>query len=275
MWNDPHRLNQLSVWLLLATGVFAGILATRSLTEQLFPLREVTVFGAGQAETRQAVGQVIYSLKGGFFTLDLDAARIAFEGLPWVRQATVRRIWPDRLVVEVEEHVPAAAWNGQEMLNVQGERFPVRPWPGLPRIYAPEGSEREVARRLKEFQALLDPAGWRIETLQFSPRGAWRLTLEDSLAKPTRPRVSLELGRERLTERVQRFVAYYPAAVERVGPLTQIDLRYPNGFAAKVQKTLDKKAKTPSEAARTGDRGPRVARTAATDTPSQRHSTLI
>ncbi len=275
MWDDPHRLNRLSAWLLFATGVFAGALATRALTEHLFPLREVTVLGAGQAETRQAVGGVVRGLKGGFFTLDLDAARMAFEGLPWVRQATVRRIWPNRLVVEVEEHVPAAAWNGQQMLNTQGERFPVRPWPGLPRVYAPEGSEREVARRLAEFQALLDPAGWRIEALQFSPRGAWRLTLEDGAAEPTRPRVSLELGRERLAERVQRFVLFYPAAVQRLGPLTQIDLRYPNGFAAKVMQGGDKNTKAQAGAARTGEKGPQAARTAAADAPFQRNTTLI
>lgn len=271
MWDDPQRLNRLSAWLLFATGVFAAVLATRTLTEQLFPLREVTVLGARQAQTRQAIGPVVRGLKGGFFTLDLDAARLAFEELPWVRQATVRRIWPNRLVVEVEEHVPAAAWNGQQMLNVQGERFPVRPWPGLPRVHAPEGSEREVARRLAEFHALLDPAGWRIEALQFSPRGAWRLTLEDSRPEPTRPRVSLELGRERLAERVRRFVIFYPAAVERLGPLTQIDLRYPNGFAARVQRAEAGRA----GALRTGEGAPWAERTAQAHTPIQRLTSFI
>lgn len=270
MWNDPHRLNRLSAWLLFATGLFAGALATRLLTEQLFPLREVTVLGAGQDETRQAVGRVVRGLKGGFFTLDLDAARSAFAGLPWVRQATVRRIWPNRLVVKLEEHVPAAAWNGQQMLNTQGELFPVRPWPGLPRVYAPDGSEREVARRLAAFRALLEPAGWRIEALQLSPRGAWRLTLADNRVEPTRPRVSLELGRERLTERVQRFVAYYPAAVQRLGPLTQIDLRYPNGFAARVGKVENRRGQAAARA-NPAKPGTLALATAGDLTPNQRY----
>lgn len=272
MWDNPHHLNRLTAWLLFATGVFAAALAFRSLTEYFFPLREVTVLGAGQAETRQAIGRVVRNLKGGFFTLDLNAARIAFEELPWVRRATIRRIWPNRLIVEIEEHVPAAAWNGQQMLNVHGERFPVRPWPGLPRIHAPEGSERAVARRLAEFKALLDPAGWRIVALQLSPRGAWRLTLEDGSDKPTRQRVSLELGRERLTERVQRFVIFYPAAVQRLGPLTQIDLRYPNGFAAKVMKGVHRKA--PSAATQLGQKPP-SARTAVSEYLFSRNTYLI
>ncbi|MGQ9685028.1 MAG: hypothetical protein ACUVT2_01800, partial [Thiobacillaceae bacterium] len=57
-------------------------------------------------------------------------------------------------------------------------------------------------------------------------------------AGPT-PRVSLELGRDRHAERLKRFLTFYDAATARLGPLTQIDLRYPNGFAARRQRTED------------------------------------
>ncbi|MCS6785687.1 MAG: FtsQ-type POTRA domain-containing protein [Thiobacillaceae bacterium] len=263
MWDDPQRLDRLSLWLLIATGVFAGVVLTRHLTERLLPLREVTVLGARQADTRQAVPAVVRSLRGGFFTLDLEAVRQRFEGLPWVRTATVRRIWPDRLTVELSEHVPVAAWNGRQMLDVNGVLFPVRPWAGLPRIHAPEGSQRLVARRLAEFQALLAPAGWRIDALQLSPRGAWRLTVEapadgGDVAAPAR--VRLELGRERLIERIRRFVAFYPSAAARLGRLTEIDLRYPNGFAARLQKPEDNGQRTGRNGLRTEERGRRMAR---------------
>lgn len=247
MWNDHRMLNRLSAWLLLLAGLAVGWVAVRVVTEAWFPFREVTVLGARQAETQRDMSRVIHGLKGGFFTLDLDTARLAFERLPWVRQATVRRLWPNRLLVEIDEHIPLAAWNGQQILSMRGELFPVRPWDALPRIHAPEGIERQVAMRLKEFQALLAPAGWRIASLQVSPRGAWRLALEaatparsQSLAAagPT-PRVSLELGRDRHAERVKRFLTFYDAATARLGPLTQIDLRYPNGFAARRQRTED------------------------------------
>ena len=248
MWNDHRLLNRLSAWLLLLAVLSAGVVAVRAVTEGLFPFREVTVIGARQAETRRELSRVIHGLKGGFFTLDLDAARAAFERMPWVRQATVRRLWPNRLLVELREHVPAAAWNGQQILSVQGELFPVRPWDALPRIHAPEGMQRQVAVRLGEFQTLVTPAGWRIASLQVSPRGAWRLALEPATparsqflaAAGSAPRVSLELGRDRQSERVRRFVTFYDAASARLGPLTQIDLRYPNGFAARRHKADDR-----------------------------------
>lgn len=249
MWNDHRLLNRLSAWLFLLAVLSAGVVAVRAVTEGLFPFREVTVIGARQAQTQRELSRVIHGLRGGFFTLDLDTARLAFERMPWVRQATVRRLWPNRLLVELSEHVPAAAWNGQHILSVQGELFPVRPWDALPRIHAPEGMQRQVAMRLGEFQALVTPAGWRVASLQVSPRGAWRLALEP--ATPARslalaasgpaPRVSLELGRDRQAERVKRFVTFYDAASVRLGPLTQIDLRYPNGFAARLPKVSEKK----------------------------------
>jgi cell division protein FtsQ len=256
MWNDHRQLNRLSAWLLLLAGLAVGMVAVRALTEGLFPIREVTVLGARQAETQRELRRVIPGLEGGFFSLDLDAARRDFERLPWVRQATVRRLWPNRLLVEIEEHVPLAAWNGQQTLSVRGELFPVRPWDGLPRVHAPDGMQRQVAMRLAEFQGLVAPAGWRIASLQVSPRGAWRLALE--AATPARsqalaavgptPRVSLELGRDRHLERMKRFLVFYDAAAARLGPLTQIDLRYPNGFAVKRPGAADRGEKKPLSA---------------------------
>ena len=50
------------------------------------------------------------SLRGTFFTVNLDQARRSFEKLPWVRHAEVRRQWPARLDVTIEEHKPVARW---------------------------------------------------------------------------------------------------------------------------------------------------------------------
>lgn len=232
MWDDPARLGRLSRWLFSLAALATLLVAGRFMTEGFFPFRQVTVLGAHQPDTRKAVPEQVRRLRGGFLTLDLEAARASMEALPWVSHATVRRLWPNRLVVELTEHVAAAAWNGQQTLDTHGRLFRVKPWPSLPRIHAPEGMQLEVARRLSEFHKVLAPAGLRLEAVQVSPRHSWRLVLADG--------VSLELGRERMEERVRRFVAFYPNTVRRIGPVTQIDLRYPNGFAAQRQDVKGK-----------------------------------
>lgn len=223
MWDDPVALNRLSVALLLATLLFAAGVAVRLAAERWLPVRVVEVRGAGHVETRRALGPVVSALRGGVFTVDLDQAKQGFEALPWVRAATVQRRWPNRLSVHLEEHVPAAAWNDLAVMNVRGEVFPVRPWANLPRVRAPEGMEKEVALRYGEFHRWLAPHGLRIAGLQVDARRAWRIELADG--------VSVDLGRDRLDERLRRFVTFYPLAAATVPGIRRVDMRYPNGFA--------------------------------------------
>ncbi len=223
MWDDPVTLNRVSRLLLLATAVFVLYMGGRQAVETWLPIRIIEVHGAAHTETRQELRSVLASLRGGLVSMDLAAARLGFEALPWVRRATVRRVWPGRLRVDLQEHVPAAAWNDQAVLDIHGEVFAVRPWPGLPRFSAQEGLEGEVARRYGEFARRLAPYGWRVAAIRVDARYAWQLVLNNG--------VSIDLGQERLDERLRRFVVFYPPAAARVSGIRRVDMRYPNGFA--------------------------------------------
>lgn len=235
MWNNPDALNRITRLILAATLLFALWIVARAALESRFPFRQVTVIGANHAETQMAARQLSRQLAGGFFSMDLHAVHDQFERLPWVREAQVRRLWPGRLVIELGEHVPAAAWNDRATLDTHGEIFPVTPWTGLPRLYAPEGMEREVTRRYGEFTALVKPMGVHVEQIVVSARLSWRVRLSGgNHAAPDFVRqsaINVELGRERLSERLARFARFYPQAVAAVGPFQRVDMRYPNGFA--------------------------------------------
>ncbi len=226
MWDNPDALNRLSRLILAATLLITLWTAGRAALESWFPFREVTVQGADHPETRQAVQALAPRLSGGFFSMDLEGVHAAFEALPWVRRAEVRRLWPGRLVVNLESHRAAASWNDRALLDVYGEVFDGAPWRTLPRFYAPDGMEREVARRYGEFANLVAPLDLRIEQIVVSARQSWRLRLSGG--------VSVELGRERLGERLARFARFYPKAVAAVGPIPRVDMRYPNGFAGEA-----------------------------------------
>ncbi|MDR3393596.1 MAG: cell division protein FtsQ/DivIB [Parasulfuritortus sp.] len=226
MWDNPDALNGLSRLILAATLLFALWMTGRQVAETWLPIREVEVTGALHPETRQAIRPVLAGLSGGLFSIDLDKARQGLETLPWVRSASVRRVWPNGLAVTLEEHVPSASWNDTAVLDVHGEAFPVTPWKDLPRLFAPEGMEKEVAQRYGEFTAALAPAGWHIGQIRVDARHTWQLTLADGM--------TIELGRERLDERLKRFVTFYPLAAERMAGIRRVDMRYPNGFAAQA-----------------------------------------
>ncbi len=81
----------------------------------------------GTSRTRLAELERAAGLHEGvnIFSLDLDRARRRIEELPWVRDARLRRVVPDRIVVEVEEYQPAALISLESLylIDPQGKVF--------------------------------------------------------------------------------------------------------------------------------------------------------
>ena len=231
MWDNPRLLNLVAgmlIGLVLLAFLIAG--GQRLLRSQLFPLHEIVVTQPLARTTRAEVEYAVRDrITGNFFALDLEQVRGALERLPWVRRATVRRIWPDRLEVSLEEHVALARWADDGLVDTYGERFAARTDEALPLFVGPAGTEHEVASRYARFSRLVAPLGAPIERVTLTPRFAWQLRLADGL--------NLMLGRDAdLAEgRLQRFVAVYDQALKNMpGRHEYVDLRYPNGFAVRV-----------------------------------------
>ncbi len=194
-------------------------------------------------------------LAGNFFTLDLAAGRRAFEAVPWVRQASVKRVWPNRLAVQLEEHRAAALWvdaaRGDEasdkLVNSYGEVFEANLGDvedeALPTLRGPEGSSRRMLVLLARLEPEFAPLDARIETLDLSGRGSWRVELDSGAA--------IELGRgsdDEVVARTRRFVATLPELRQRFQqrPLLGADLRHRDGYALRL-----KGVSTTPDAART------------------------
>lgn len=246
MWNSPSLTNA------AASAVFAVALAllayagSRFLSESPeFPLRTVVVQGELSRVTRGDIAGALQDrVKGTFFSVELDSIRVLLEGVPWVRRAEVRRGWPDRLEVRIEEHVALARWQGGEprLINTHGEPFSAKSQASLPLFSGPAGSESEVARRYLIFRELLSPLALEPRQVLLSTRLAWQLRLSSGL--------TVQLGRdsdkERVEERLAKFVSVYPQTLGKSARrIDYVDLRYPNGFALRapeLQKSEPRKA---------------------------------
>lgn len=205
-----------------------------------FTLRAIQIDGE---VTRNSVATIRANaaprLAGNFFSIDLASTRQAFESVPWVRRAVVRRVWPDRIAVRLEEHRAAAWWQvdeGQDKLvNLQGEVFEANPGDveddDLPVLRGPEGSAATVLamqRRLGPVFAALDA---QVQTLSLSPRGSWRAVLDSG--------AEVELGRgseDEVVARTAAFAASLPQLIARYQrPLVSADLRHADGYALRLQ----------------------------------------
>lgn len=230
MWDNPRLLNLAAGFLVgIAALLFAAAGVLLLVRSEMFPVRSLEVMTPLHKTAKGEIEAAVRGrIAGNFFAVSLDELRGALEQLPWVRQAAVRRAWPDRLEVALEEHVALARWGGN-LINTHGERFSGKTDQALPLFVAPGGSEAEVARRYLRFAQLVAPLDTELERVVLTPRFAWQLRLKNGL--------QLMLGRDadQAEARLERFVAVHGQTLGRIPRRHDtVDLRYPNGFALRL-----------------------------------------
>jgi cell division protein FtsQ len=236
-------MNALSGTVFVAAGAAAAVAGVLWLMRSpLFPIRAIQLDGdlaRNSLPTLRANAGPL--LAGNFFSVDLQTSRAAFEGVPWVRRAVVRRVWPDRLAVRLEEHRPAALWEGsgeaaaERLVNSQGEVFDANVGDveddNLPAFAGPEGTAAQMLAMYRRLQPVLARLDWAIERMQLSGRGSWRLELDGG--------ATVELGRGSeadIAERTDRFARTYGQVAARWRqPLEYADLRHERGYAVRLR----------------------------------------
>lgn len=195
-----------------------GLLVRASLL--LGPLRVhgIEVRGLERTGREGLLAHAELALHQPLLLLDLDRAVAAIEQLPWVRQATIRRQLPDKLRIEVTEHVgKAAAMLGELWLvNPDGEPFKrfsaadrlvlpvITGVAAQPHAERPLGRQPQVTSRLQEGLGLLDALVevrddlYNVDELHHDADLGWSavLLLGRAYARPgaLRPTATVHLG---------------------------------------------------------------------------------
>jgi cell division protein FtsQ len=252
IWNQTRVLKVLSTLMLVV-----GLLVTCSWLlfwlgqRPVFTLNHLTIESLDGRELKHVNlptirSRAISQVQGNFFTIRLDQTRQTFESLPWVRKASVRRSWPNGIVVAIEEHQALAVWQGSDvpkLMNTYGELFvanmaEAEDGSSLLKVTGPEGSNQEVFTKLQKLNTWVAPWDTNVQKLELSSRYAWKVKLANGL--------SIDLGRE-LDDRdskqielsVERLMKSWPQVEEKWGKrIDSIDLRYANGYAIHIGKKL-------------------------------------
>ena len=236
----------------LMNGVAAGIgalallvLAAAALAwltrAPMFSFRALQVDGEMQRNNLPTLrANALPRLSGNFFSVDLQRSREAFQAVPWVRRAVVRRVWPDRLAVRLEEHRPVALWASDDeknplLVNSHGEVFEANVGDveddDLPVFDGPPDSAAAMWSLYRRLQPLLAQQAIAPRRLSLSARGSWRMDTDDGQ--------SIQLGRgseDELVARSERFVRTLPQLAARYGKaLLSVDLRHAGGYAVRLE----------------------------------------
>lgn len=184
---------------------------------------------------------VVPRLQGSFFAVDLAKAQASFENVPWVRQATVRREFPDRLWVDIDEHEPVAYWGAEadsRLLNKQGEVFSANfgelDNENLPHLSGPDNESAKVWQMYITLGPVFSQLQLNINGLELTGRGSWRAKFKNG--------ARIELGRgtqEEVMARVSRLTQTLALVSQRFGRQTQAldsaDLRHVSGYALRLR----------------------------------------
>jgi cell division protein FtsQ len=241
----PFDVKLMNLTATLVFVVFALVLLAAGawwfLRQPFFPLAAIKVDGEithNNAVTLRA--NVAPQLAGNFFTIDLAHARAAFESVPWVRKAVVRREFPNKLRATLTEQVPVAHWGAEAestLINGFGEVFEANVAEvddNLPRLSGPNEQAGQVLGMYRVLQPLFQPFDLSIEELNLSKRGSWSVVMDTG--------AMIELGRGRsedVAARTQRFLATVAPVARQYGrnvtAVEGADLRHNEGYALRLR----------------------------------------
>ena len=274
----PADIRLLNATASLIGGLGIAVLAAVALLwvarQPAFALRAIRVDGDLTHNSALTIrANAASKLAGNFFTLDLAAGRRAFESVPWVRQAIVHRVWPNRLLVNLEEQRAVALWERQpgasedtasggegdtsdRLVNNYGEVFEANVADvedeALPTLRGPDGSSPQMLALLGRLQPEFATLHGRIARLELSGRGSWRVELDNG--------VKVELGRgtdDELIARTRAFLLTLPELRARYQqhPLVSADLRHNDGYAVRL-KGITTTPEAPAPGAKKDFKGP-------------------
>jgi cell division protein FtsQ len=175
-------------------------------------------------------------LAGGFFSMELRDVQSSLSEFSWIKNTSVRRVWPHEVEIRIEAFEPIAVW-GTRYLSAEGQVFDAKLADDAKQkllvTSGPDAAAQLVAEQIPILRAWFSPAGWQIKAVMLSERYSWKVRLSNGL--------EIELGRAdtptALAERVARLVNSAGFIEKNLGDGGgYVDLRYPNGFAMRTDK---------------------------------------
>ncbi len=168
------------------------------------------------------------------YLVPLEQRRSSLRSLDWIQEASISRVWPNRVYVEVHERHPVA------YLQMAGDRFarvalvdgegvilqkPARATFSLPVITGIHPGDSPALRREKVHRLLalmndLGSLGERVSEVDVTDRNNLRIT-----AKAGVRGIVLLMGDQNFAARLRNFINHYAEIQRRLPGATALDLR--------------------------------------------------
>ena len=192
------------------------------------PIRRVEIAGnLAQTQRGELKAALERTVRGNFFTVNLDELQVLAQRYPWVAQASVSREWPDQVRITLTEKQALAHWGKNGLVSSAGEVFRPQRVNGLaplPHLDGPRAQARFVLSQYQAMDRVLSRVGLHIESLQLTDRMSWLIKLEGG--------IEVLVDAQDTLAKLERFTVLYDRQLAGdIGSIARIDLRYRNGVA--------------------------------------------
>ena len=231
----PWRTIALGVAALAVLGGAAWGVAQVVLSNPYFFLSSVELQGAKFAAKSQVEDQFVADRGRSLLRVPLEERRRAIEQIPWIRSASVTRVFPDRIAVTLEERVPVAfAWtaDGIALLDAEGVILDFPPdadfkFPVVRGVTAEQSSE-ERRVRMKLFTEMMEDLSQSegdliagISEVDLSDPQDARVIVADGSGA-----ILLHLGREDFLVRYMLYASQIGQWQQKFANVRSVDLRF-------------------------------------------------
>jgi cell division protein FtsQ len=226
---------KLAVSLLVVTGLF-GLMgyAWVSFSHQI--IRRVDISSDGHAiELTKLRSLVDRYVTRDFYTLNTHDLQVHLSLLPWIKSVAIRRVWPDKLIVAIQERQAVALWNETQLLSPEGVLFQpeITTYPSnLPQLSGAEGDEKKVLKKYLILREKMRRLDLRVVALGVVGH-SWKFLLDSGTKVYFNEDEKQQLsGFNKLFQRVLR------GKMQRV---EAVDLRYAGGASVRWKESAEKK----------------------------------
>lgn len=219
-WRKPGVLAALAL-------VIITLLIMVTPKQEILPIEKIRVAGDfTHLDSARIEDQLKPYLGKGFFSVDIVEIQQLLKQQAWVKNVSVRRLWPNQIKVSIEEKQAVARWDDDHLLSREAIVFKAdnSAFKHLPVIHGYLGQSVELLSRYKSLQHKFYEYGLQVKAMSEDSKGALDLKLDNGL--------EINLGSVGNDLKIDSFLAVYQHQIKpRLGHIRQIDFRYNNGFA--------------------------------------------
>ena len=195
-----------------------------------FRITGLAIAGRRQLTEAEVLESAGISDRSSLLFLDVDTVRRRLESTPWIAQATVRKFYPGRLEIAVEEREPFAIWQtAGKLFVIAGDGAVLGPFqpertPRLPLVVGPG-----AAPKARDFMAIIDRYPVVREQLRAAVLVAdrrWNLKLKSGL--------DVRLPEAEIGQALDKLMALDRSKKLLSRDLTAIDLRLPDRVTVRL-----------------------------------------